>query len=147
MSFPNEVDFVVVEVGDGATPTEAFTVLCGIDNANINRTVNTSDRFRRDCAKPGSVPARKVQVQGNQVDVTGSGVFNVDQVDLFEESLGVSKNYRLRVGKRDGTDAGVIVGTFAGPFVMTAHNVSIGDEGSAEITLASDGAFTWTPAP
>jgi hypothetical protein len=30
---------------------------------------------------------------------------------------------------------------------MTAHNVSIGDEGSAEITLASDGDFVWTPAP
>lgn len=146
MSFPNEVDFVVVQIDDGASP-EVFTTLCGIDNATINRTVNTSDRFRRDCAKPGSVPARKVQVQGEQVDVTGSGVFNVDQVELFENALGVPKNYRLRVGKRDGTDAGDIVGEYVGPFVMTAHNVSIGDEGSAEITLASDGAFTYTAIP
>ena len=145
MSFPNEVDFVVVEVGDGAEP-EVFTLLCGIDNASINRTVNTSDRFRRDCAKPGSVPSRKVQVTGKQVDITGSGVFNIDQVTLFNTSLGIPKNYRVRVGKRDGTDAGDIVGDFTGPFVMTAHNISIGDEGTGEITLASDGDLTWTPA-
>lgn len=145
MGFPAEVDFVVVQLGDGATP-EVFTTLCGIDNASINRAVNTSDRFRRDCAKPGSVPSRKVQVQGTQVDVTGSGVFNIDQVDDFTESLGIPKNYRLQVGKRDGTDTGDIVGHFIGPFVMTAYNVSIGEEGTAEITLASDGAVTWVPA-
>ena len=146
MSFPNELDFVVVEAGDGATP-EVFTLLCGIDNVSVNNTVNTSDRFRRDCAKPGSVPRRKVQVQGSQTDITGNGVFNIDQVDLFQSLLGRPANYRVRGGKRDGTDAGEIVVEGTGPFVMTANNISIGEEGTAEITLASDGDFEWSPVP
>lgn len=142
MSFPNELDFVIVEAGDGADP-EVFTLLCGIDNVSVNNTINTSDRFRRDCAKPASVPRRKVQVQGSQTDITGSGVFNVDQITTFQNLLGRPANYRVRGGKRDGTDAGLLVVEAIGPFVMTAHNVSIGEEGTAEIALASDGAFEW----
>ena len=147
MAFPTEADFAVIKIGDGATPTEVFSVLCGIDQISINRVVNTSDRFRRDCAKPGAVPDRKVQATGTQVDITGSGVFNVAQVDDFTDALGITGNYRIEVGRRDGTDAGEILGHFTGPFMMTAHNVSIGDEGSAEISLASDGDVVWTPIP
>jgi hypothetical protein len=76
LSFPTEPDFAVIEIGNGATP-EVFTVLCGIDQVSVNSVVNTSDRFRRDCAKPGAVPKRKVQAQGTQTDISGSGVFNI----------------------------------------------------------------------
>ena len=146
MSFPTEPDFAVVKIGDGATP-EVFTVLCGIDQVSLNRVVNTSDRFRRDCAKPGLVPQRKVQATGTQADISGSGVFNIAQVDAFTDALGIRNNYRIEIGVRDGTDTGDILGHFTGPFVMTAHNISIGDEGSAEITLASDGDVVWTATP
>lgn len=147
MAFPVEPDFAVIKIGDGATPTEVFTVLCGIDQVSVNRVVNTSDRFRRDCAKPGAVPDRKVQATGTQVDISGSGVFNVSQVGAFTDALGVVKNYRIEIGQRDGTDAGDILGHFTGPFMLTAHNISVGDEGSAEITLASDGDVVWTATP
>lgn len=143
MSFPTEPDFAVIEIGDGATP-EVFTVLCGIDQVSVNSVVNTSDRFRRDCAKPGLVPKRKVQAQGTQTDISGSGVFNIDQEAEFRAALGITQSYRVKLGRRDGTDAGEILGQWVGPFMMTAHNVSVGDEGSAEITLASDGDVTWT---
>ncbi len=146
MSFPLEPDFAVIKIGDGATP-EVFTVLCGIDQVSVNSVVNTADRFRRDCAKPGAVPKRKVQAQGTQTDISGSGVFNVDQVAEFRAALGITRNYRVEIGRRDGTDAGEIMGHFTGPFMMTANNISVGDEGSAEITLASDGDVVWTPAP
>ena len=144
MSFPNEPDFVIVKVGDGELP-EVFTVICGIDNAAINKTVNTSDRFRRDCAKPGEVPLRKVTVTGEQWDVTGSGVINMDQFPLFDSALGIRKNYRLDYGKRDGTGTGLIVGYHEGPALMTAHNINVGDDGgTAEITLAGEDKLVWT---
>lgn len=146
MSYPNEADFIIVKVGDGATP-EVFTTICGIENATINQTVNTSDRFRRDCAKPGQVPTRKVKVTGKQWDATGSGVVNVDEFPTFNAALGIRKNYQFDFGKRDGTDAGEIIGTYAGPAVMTAANINMGDsEGTNEITLAGEDEIVWTAA-
>lgn len=146
MSYPVEPDFVVVKIGDGASP-EVFTILCGIDTAGINKTVNTQDRFRRDCAKPGAIPTRKVRVSGRQWDVTGSGVINVDAFTQFDASLGIRRNYRLEFGKRDGTDAGDILGYYDGLAVMTAQNINVSaDDGSAEITLAGEDDIVWTAA-
>ena len=142
MSVPNEPDFAVLRVGTG-TPA----IVCGIENVTVNQTVNTSDRFRRDCTKPGEVPTRKVRVTGKQWDATGSGVINLDELDTFEDCLGVSKVYTIEFGKRDGSDAGVIVGKYVGPAVMTAANINMGaDEGTAEITLAGENEIVWTPA-
>ena len=144
MSFPVESDFVTVKVGDGALP-EVFTIICGIENVSINRTVNTTDRFRRDCAKPGKVPTRKARVTGRQWDATGSGVINIDEFNTFNAALGIRKNYRFEFGRRDGTDTGVIIGRYDGPAVMTAANVNASaEEGTAEITLAGEDEIVWT---
>lgn len=147
MSVPNEADFAIIKIGDGAT-TEVFTIACGLQDVNINQVANTSDRFVRDCAKPGEVPNRKVKTTGKQLDVTGSGLIDKAQVAIFIAALGLSKNYKVELYKDDGTDNGTLLGTYAAPFVMTASNMSIPREGngSAEVTLASNGAWTWTAA-
>jgi hypothetical protein len=146
MSYPNEADFVNVLIGNGASP-EVFTLICGMENASLNRTVNTSDRFRRDCAKPGAVPTRKVRVTGRQWDATGSGVINMDEFDTFDGALGVRKSYRFEFCRRDGTEEGEVIGQYQGPAVMTAANVSVNaDEGTAEITLAGEDDIVWTLA-
>lgn len=148
MSLPTEFDFALIKMGDGATPTEVFTTICGMQDATLNETVNTNDRFVRDCAKPGEVPQRRVQTTGKQTDITGTGLTNADNIASVRAALGVPKNYRVEVYRRDGTDAGVLLGTFAGKFVMTSSNlnVTLDTPGSAEITLASDGALTYTAA-
>jgi hypothetical protein len=71
----------------------------------------------------------------------------MDAFEDFDDSLGIRKNYRIEFGKRDGTDAGEIIGYYAGPAVMTASNIQMGDEGSAEITLAGEDDIIWTPVP
>lgn len=148
MSLPTEFDFALIKMGDGAT-TEVFTTICGLQDATINETVNTTDRFVRDCATPGIVPQRRVQSTGKQTDVTGTGLTNADNIAAVRAAMGVSKNYRIEGYKRDGTDTGELLGTFTGPFVMTSNNLSLtlDTPGSAEITLASDGAVTYTAAP
>lgn len=143
MSFPLEFDFVLVKIGDGEEP-EAFTLLCGLENVTVNETVNTSDRFRRDCQKPGSVPKRKPLATGEQWDITASGVVNLEQVDLLNAAKGVVKNYELEFGKRDGTDEGEIIATATGAAMLTARSISGGgDEGSMEITLTGQDDLTW----
>lgn len=145
MAAPNEPDFAILKLGDGETP-EVFTIVCGIDNISINETANTNDRFRRDCAKPGLPPMRKPFVTGTQWDITGSGVFNMDEIDRTRAALGISRNYQVDLGKRDGTDTGEIIGTYSGAAVLTSNNKSIGDEGTGEVTLSGDGELTWVEA-
>lgn len=142
MSLPVEADFAVVKIGDGATPTEAFTILCGLDNVQINRVANTNDRFRRDCAAPGTVPFRRSKTTGKQMDITASGAINIPDIEKYNEALGVSGNYRIELGVYDGTSAGEIIWTINGPFNLTAANSGVGEDSTAEVTLASDGIWT-----
>ncbi len=144
MSFPTEFDFVLVKIGDGAEPTEAFTLLCGLENTTINETVNTTDRFRRDCEKPGSVPKRASRVTGEQWDITASGVVNLDQIDLLNAAKGVEKNYELEFGRRDGTDEGEIIATATGSAILTSRTINgTQEEGTMEITLTGQDVLTW----
>lgn len=146
MSYPNEIDAVVVKMGDGADP-EVFATLCGIESATLNETVQTTDRFRRDCAKPGQVPTRSVRVTGKQWDLTGAGVTNVGQIAALKAALGITKNFQLVAIRYDGTDTGNELGTFEGPGVLTARNLNLNtNEGTLEVTIAGEDELVWTPA-
>lgn len=150
MAVPTEIDWVLVKKGDGNVDPgpEVFALICGIQDVNINRQVNSEDRFVRDCAKPGEVPIRKVRANGKQLDISGSGLTNADTVETFEDALGVVGNYQIEAYQADGTDTGELLGTFAGAFMMTAANMTVPREGgtSGDITLANHGAWTYTPA-
>jgi len=142
VSLPTEADFAVVKIGDGATP-EVFTILCGMDQVTINRVANASDRFRRDCAAPGSVPYRRSRTTGKQMDITANGAINIPDIATYSDALGVSSNYRIELGKYNGTPEGEIIHVINGPFNLTGANNSVGgDEGTADISLASDGIWT-----
>ncbi len=145
MSVPNESDFALIKIGDGEA-TETFTAICGIENVSINRTANTNDRFRRDCAKPGVPAVRRSRTTGKQLDITGTGGVDKASIADFEAALGIPGNYQIELYQYDGTDTGALMGTFAGAFNMTSANLSLDANGdsSGEITLASDGTWTWT---
>lgn len=148
MSVPTEADFALIKIGDGATPTEVFTIACGIQDVQINRVANSEDRYVRDCAKPGEVPIRKKKVTGKSLTITGGGMTDKAQVEVFEEALGVIGNYKVELYQDDGTDTGELMGTFAGPFLMDSSGMNVPREGNstAEITLSNHGAWTWTAA-
>lgn len=144
MSYPTEFDAAIIYSVTGGTRT----ILCGIENVTINETANTSDRFRRDCAKPGMIPRRGVKVNGLQWDITGSGVANADTITSMKALLGAHANYEIDGIEYDGTDEGNVLGTYAGRGVMTANNKSLqtGGDSSGEITIAGEDDLVWTPA-
>lgn len=144
MSVPNESDFALIKIGDGEA-TETFTAICGIENVSINRTANTNDRFRRDCAKPGVPAVRRSRTTGKQMDITGTGGVDKASIADFEAALGIVGNYQIELYQYDGTDTGELMGTFSGAFNMTSANMSLDANGdsSGEVTLASDGTWTW----
>jgi hypothetical protein len=147
MTFPTEFDWMLVKKSDGASPPN-FVMICGIQDVNVNLTANTADRFVRDCAKPGATPRRKVKVNGIQMDITGTGLSNADTVPMLMDSVGKHVDYQIEGYADDGTDAGELLGTFSGTYVMTASNLTIPRTGDAsgEITLASHGDFDFDPA-
>jgi hypothetical protein len=147
MSEPTEIDFAIVKMGDGGG-TEAFTTICGLSNVVINRGAQSSDRYVRDCAKPGAVPVRKQRITGKSIEVTGSGLTNADEIERMEDALGTLKNYHVELYKDDGTDAGDLLGTYAFASHMTTANMNLTREGDAQadITLPSHGTWTYTPA-
>lgn len=141
MSLPVEADFAVVKKGDGATP-EVFTILCGLDQVQINRTANATDRNRRDCAAPGTPAYRRSRTTSKQMDVTASGALNVPDIDGYNDALGVPQNYRIELGAFDGTPAGEIIWVINGRFNLLSASSGVGDDSNAEVTLASDGIWT-----
>lgn len=148
MSLPTEIDWALVKMGDGAA-TEVFTTICGLVDVTHNQAVATSDRFVRDCAKPGEVPVRMTRSNGKQLDVGGSGLTNADEIARLNEALGAVKNYKIEFYQDDGTDVGALLGTTSGAFRMTANNLSLTRDGDStgDISLASHGAWTYTAAP
>ncbi len=149
MAIPTEADFALVKIGDGATPTEVFTLACGLQDVSLAHAANTSDKFSRDCATPGAVPVRTVKVNGKQLDISADGLIDQAQIAAFYAALGQKKNYKIELYQNNDTDTGLLLGTVAGNFVMDGHSMNIVMEGdsSAGVTLKNNGAWTWTVAP
>jgi hypothetical protein len=120
-------------------------VICGIEGAQVNQTANTSDHFVRATAQSpdrSSLSPRQDQRQADGRHRLGPVQCRHDRG--FHQRARPVQNYKIEGYQRDGSDAGKLLGTFAGSFVMTANNLNIAAEASGEITLASDGAWTWT---
>lgn len=145
MALPTEIDFYLIKLGDGADP-EVFTLICGIQDATVNESVETNNRFVRDCAKPGEVPYRKVRTTGRLLEISGSGMTNAAEVTRLDGALGKSRNYRVEGYRDDGTDAGELLVTYEGAFVLSTNNqnVSRDQQGTGDITILSDGVYTKT---
>lgn len=149
MSEPNSADFALLKIQTADGPPAVFTLLCGIEGVTINRTAQTSERYRRDCAKPNRPGTRKLRVTGSSWSVSGSGSDNVDNETEYADAFGVRKTYNVELYKDDGTDGGELMGTYAGTAILTTRNQSYaqeGDSGTAEVTLEGEGALAWTPA-
>lgn len=147
MSYPNEPDYVVVRRENPENPG-TFNIVCGIETAGLNQTANTSDRFRRDCANPADVATRAVRVTGIQWDLSGNGVVNMDEFESMQAALGNRSNWRVEYGKYDDAASiprtGTIFGYYQGPGILTAFNTNVGEDGTAEITIAGENRPTWT---
>lgn len=147
MAFPNRVAKrrAVIKMGDGATP-EVFTLLCGIQTTGITAQTNTNDDFLADCADPEAIPVRFIIPTGEQWDLTGDGVVNLDNLSQLVDAKGVTKNYRFEMELATGQTGTPAV--FEGPAMLTNLQIGGSEENFASInvTFASDGQWTFTQA-
>jgi len=147
MSVPTEFDFALLKIGDGESP-EVFTISCGKQDFTANFAANSTDRFVRDCAKPGEVPFRVPKVTGRQLDITATGLTDITAFGIEVALVGTKNNIKLEYYTDDGTDAGDLIGTVACNMLVSGLSIGAPRDGdaSAEISLASSGAWTWTAA-
>jgi hypothetical protein len=60
-------------VGDGASPTEAFTFFCVAVSVESKHAAEIEDAWVPDCNDPTALPTRASQVKGLTWDLTASG--------------------------------------------------------------------------
>ena len=149
MSEPNSADFALIKIKTADGPPAVFTLLCGIEGVTINRSVQTNETYRRDCAKPNRPGTRKLRATGSSWSIAGSGSDNIDLEDEYTDAFGVRKDYEVELYKDDGTDAGELMGTYDGNALMTTRNQGYSQDapGTLEITLEGEGELGWTVAP
>ena len=150
MSEPTLYDFALIKYGEGASPTEVFTQLCGITGVQISETAETQSRRVRDCAKPNKPGVRRIKVIGVDWTISGTGVTNADQRAVIKSTLlGKKVNYQVEYYRDDDTDGGELLGTDAGTAIMTTNTMNIDVEAATttmEITLEGEGDLVYTPA-
>lgn len=142
---PIEGRAIVISVGDGATPTEGWTEICGGYVTAFNISAQTTDRFLPDCTDRTKVPVRSPFVTGKQWDITVGGIPELENLIELQELVGIANNYRITVYEDDFTTE---FGYYQGSFVMTSNNMSgsQNDPAGREMQFASKGQVTWTPA-
>lgn len=148
MSEPNSADFALIKIQTADGPPVVLTLVCGIEGVTINRTAQTNETYRRDCAKPNRPGTRKLRVTGSSWSISGTGSDNIDLEEEMTDAFGVRKTYAIELYRDDGTDGGDLMGTYGGTALMTTRNQTYSQEGAgtAEITLEGEGALVWAAA-
>jgi predicted secreted protein len=136
--------YFVIMKGDGATPTEAFTALCGLKTRTFRGQINTNDIFTRDCADPEDVPVRNIIATGKQWTLSGEGDLDRNNIDSLQASRGVVGHYRFLWTEPD--DDPVYQGYWGGSFMLTQLEEAGPDDAFATVSLTfeSDGEITFT---
>lgn len=136
-----------IALGDGATPTEAFTRPCALASRTFTLTGTPAEVNLLDCADE-SLPmwtSREISIMSGTV--AGEGTLDPDDLETWREWMlsAEVKNARIMLDL-PVADGG---GYYEGPFVLTTfENVSSKENGTVTFSLEmmSAGTITWTDA-
>jgi len=133
-------------VGDGATPTEVFTMPCGITSLSREVSTNTTDVDIPDCADPDALVWLGVDVNSKRITLTFSGVLAEEAVSLWDDWAMEEAVKNIRWYRNIG---GSNAGYFAGAAVLTNYQEQGQNRGRYTIsgTIIFDGKPTWTAVP
>lgn len=137
---------LLVQIGNGATPTEIFAHDCLINTARgIKFTTETNEEIMPDCTAPDSPSWKAVSKDGVMATISGAGKLNATSVSAFYAYLTGqnSKNVRVMINLT-GANGG---GYWQGAFHLTEFEARAGgnkETVECQISLVSDGAVTWT---
>lgn len=134
---------LLIKIGDGGDPTEAFATLCGLNSKSITINNNEVDVTTPDCDTPGGALWAEVLAGVKRVGLSGNG--------YFEDSAAETTLNTLAMAADPHANFQVIIphfGTFAGPFFLKSAEYGGESEGGVtySVDLNSSGAVTFTAA-
>jgi len=139
---------LLVQIGDGATPTEAFAHDCLINTERgIQFQSETNRQVIPDCDAPDSAAWSVVNKDSFSATITGSGMLHTpsikDWADWFASDD--AKNVRVLLNGVTLVNGG---GHWAGSFKLTGWEVTgtRNEKATVSVTLESDGVVTWVDA-
>lgn len=140
---------LLVQIGDGGSPTETFAHDCGINaERGIDFSSDVTQTVTPDCDSPDDPAWKETTVDGLSATISGGGqVHTTTAKTAWYDwwASGAAKNCRVFVNV-DSADGG---GYWQGAFRCTQYGLS-GDRNAKmtnTVTIVSDGALTWTAAP
>lgn len=134
-------------VGDGATPTENFSALCGFTSLNLTVNIETNSTNVPDCDDPDLPSWLMSDEVSKQMVLGGQGVLDTDAVQIEEDWIlaGGEKNVRWL---RDGLAANG-GGYWQAPGILTTYEQT-GERGqrwNRNVGITLNGRPTFTPTP
>ena len=135
-----------IEVGDGATPTEAFTFLCGLTSKGLDMSSDVVTQEVPDCSDEDLPSWQEKDVKSISASLSGSGMWTAEAHEIMFQwwFTGAKKNVKVTWVKAASGDVGVLTG----PCVLTklGETVDKGGRLSADISLEFSAKPTTTDA-
>lgn len=139
---------LLVQIGDGATPTELFEADCLINtDRGIQFASETNRQTIPDCLALDELAWQSLSKDGLTATINGAGMLHTPSVedwwDWFNSDL--AKNVRVLLSGVSAADGG---GYWQGAFKLTAFEVTgaRNEKATCTVTLESDGPVAWTAA-
>jgi hypothetical protein len=136
----------LIQLGDGATPTEVFVAPCVLTTKSFELTTETNDETVPDCTDLEAASFVDRFAVSRSARISGSGKVDMDSLAIWRTwaLAGVPKNVRFRFDVT-GANGG---GYYAMSGILASFSTSAENNGNAdiEIEIASNGAVAWTAA-
>lgn len=133
-------------IGDGATPTEAFSAPCGITSLTKTTAVATNTVNIPDCDDPDLASFLGIDEVSRQISIQFSGVLATQYLPEWQswDLTGGYKNIRWYRDLSAASGGGYL----QGPALLTAFEEAAEAKGRYTVsgTVTFDGQPTWVPA-
>lgn len=137
---------VLILLGDGATPTEAFVAPCALTTKGIEFAADTNDFNVPDCDNPDAPTFTERVVATLSATISGAGTLAMESFDEWREwfDSGLEKNVRFKLDAPSANNGGY----WTMSAILSAFGIGAEQGGLAtvDVTILSDGAWTWTDA-
>lgn len=138
---------LLIQIGDGATPTEVFAHPCLINaDRGVQISSDTTEIVVPDCDDPTLPAFKEILKDGISLQVSGGGVLHTSDLEAYFNWMiaDTPKNVRIKFDVSGALGGGYI----AVAMKLTAFNVTgtRKNNSTVEITLMSHGVATWTDA-
>lgn len=137
---------VILLIGDGATPTEAFAAPCGLTELTMTINADTNETIIPDCDNPDDPAWKITDVSALQMTLGGTGVLDRAARKLWEEWFfsAAEKNVRWMYD----VTAADFGGYYQAPAIITSYTVTAtrGQRATVEVGITLNGKPVWTAA-